>query len=595
MGAAHKAIGLVALLAIGATIAAIGVSWHGTRDVTFEPVDARRTIVRTRHGWVKGKIEDGARIFQGIPYARSPTGYRRFEAPSAPKWWQWFGVRDATQPGNHCSQPALHNETDPFGFKFPLTSDEDCLNLNVFTPVKGNKPKAVLVYIHGGGYSWGSGGMPIYSGYKWAAEDDFILVTLNYRTGVFGFLKTTTQSPLGGNQGIEDQQAALRWVQENIRGFGGDPDRVTISGNSAGAYSVLLHSLMSSSKGLFKNAIMQSANSNRLLTKARAEEVGSVFTNVSGCAAPTNTPWWCVAPLCDPVTYCLKYQLTVPDIWAAGVKLAQSPITVWLTSPNEWSIWDLGLILQPWAEYEDGLMLDGVMNLVVKGPLNPDSILMGTTKDEGKGYIHDLFPNYPPVVYPLVAGSLWGAAAPAVMAQYPVPANATVIDGPLTKAFGDFLFRCGTRWMAARIPQDKHKVYLYGYNHVNSFPSFSLPNACKDHVCHAEELEPLFGTLYLSKKNLTFTKDEQIMSRKMQTLWSTFVKTGVPSTSEFTVPPYNDEKRTSVEIFAPDVKLANDFLGPDCDFWDKLNAYNSLSTAVSKKEDCLFRELPWSE
>jgi para-nitrobenzyl esterase len=200
-------------------------------------------IVETTAGRIRG--EEGA--FRGIPYATA----KRFEAPVPPK--PWTGVRDALEPGPAAPQPPsrLEHALGPM----PLPQSEDCLSLNVFTPsITGSRP--VLVWIHGGGFSSGSGGQVWYTGTRLAREADVVVVTLNYRLGALGFLSTPGIPP---NLGIADQLAALEWVRDNIAAFGGNPADVTLGGQSAGAQSTLALWSSPRARGLVKRIALQSA------------------------------------------------------------------------------------------------------------------------------------------------------------------------------------------------------------------------------------------------------------------------------------------------------------------------------------------------
>nr|BAD91555.1 carboxylesterase [Athalia rosae] len=188
--------------------------------------------------------------FKGIPYAKPPVGERRFKAPQEEA--AWAGVRDALSHGNVCPHLDL-----AFGF---LRGQEDCLYLNVYTPsVSSEGPLLpVMVWIHGGGFVLGSGNEEVY-GSNYLLEAEVVLVTLNYRLGALGFL-SIEDDEAPGNAGLKDQVAALRWVRRNIKHFGGDPERVTLFGESAGGASVHLHLLSPLSAGLFSQAIGQSGS-----------------------------------------------------------------------------------------------------------------------------------------------------------------------------------------------------------------------------------------------------------------------------------------------------------------------------------------------
>ncbi|RSD19611.1 carboxylesterase family protein [Amycolatopsis eburnea] len=200
-------------------------------------------IVETTTGLVRG--ERGA--FRGIPYATA----KRFEPPQKPK--PWSGVKDALEPGPAAPQPPsrLEHALGPM----PLPQSEECLCLNVFTPsTTGSRP--VLVWIHGGGFSSGSGGQVWYTGTRLAREADAVVVTLNYRLGILGFLSAEGIPP---NLGIADQLAALDWVRDNIAAFGGNPAELTLGGQSAGAQSTLALWSSPRAHGLIKRIALQSA------------------------------------------------------------------------------------------------------------------------------------------------------------------------------------------------------------------------------------------------------------------------------------------------------------------------------------------------
>ncbi|MEV4599346.1 carboxylesterase family protein [Amycolatopsis sp. NPDC049253] len=201
-------------------------------------------IVETTHGKVRGA--GGA--FRGIPYAHQ----HRFQPPA--KAPAWTGVRDALEPGPAPVQPPSRLEAVVGPMSLPQS--EDCLSLNVFTPsVTGSRP--VLVWIHGGAFVTGSGGQDWYDGTRLSQEADAVVVTVNYRLGVFGFLALDGVSR--PNLGIADQLAALEWVRDNIAAFGGDPGRVTLGGQSAGAQSALALWSAPRAQGLTHQVALQSA------------------------------------------------------------------------------------------------------------------------------------------------------------------------------------------------------------------------------------------------------------------------------------------------------------------------------------------------
>jgi para-nitrobenzyl esterase len=202
----------------------------------------------------------GVRVFKGIPYAAPPVGSLRWREPQPVPHWD--GVRKADEFGAICTQPAFRGATGANPSANPPKMSEDCLFLNVWTAAPANDRRPVMVWIHPGGYQTGSGSAPGYDG-EALAKKGVVLVTMNYRLGVFGFfshpeLSSESVHHASGNYALMDQVAALRWVQKNIAAFGGDPQRVTVFGDSAGSSSIA--NLMGSpqAKVLFQRAVGES-------------------------------------------------------------------------------------------------------------------------------------------------------------------------------------------------------------------------------------------------------------------------------------------------------------------------------------------------
>jgi para-nitrobenzyl esterase len=215
-------------------------------------------LVNIQTGRLKGAIENDMRVFKGIPYAAPPVGDLRWRPPQSPI--AWTGTRDATKFGKSCLQPVIKNLTDDMG-----TGDEDCLHLNVFTPLKNGKNLPVMVWIHGGGLLVDGARDTQFTPVNLVAND-VIVVTFDYRLGKLGFFATQelideaqkNGEPVG-NYGIMDQIQVLKWIKQNISAFGGNPDNVTIFGESAGGRSVTWLMVSDAAKGLFHRAIAQSA------------------------------------------------------------------------------------------------------------------------------------------------------------------------------------------------------------------------------------------------------------------------------------------------------------------------------------------------
>ncbi|MCU1465838.1 MAG: Carboxylesterase type [Actinomycetia bacterium] len=228
------------------------------------------TIVATRSGKVEGFERDGVHVFRGIPYAAPPVGPLRWNAPQREETWS--GTRDASSFSPQSAQTEFAM-TKMMGEKQPPYS-EDSLYLNVWTPACDDARRPVMVWIHGGAFLWGSGDTPWYDGTKFAVHGDVVVVTINYRLGPFGFLHLGDlfegAFAGAGNAGILDQLAALEWVRDCIGAFGGDPERVTVFGESAGAASVGTLLGTPSARGLFRGAIPQSGAASWVSTRERA-------------------------------------------------------------------------------------------------------------------------------------------------------------------------------------------------------------------------------------------------------------------------------------------------------------------------------------
>src|SRR5262245_10079144 len=236
-------------------------------------------LVRTTAGQMRGAHENDIAVFRGVPYAAPPVGELRFAPPRPATAGQ--GVRDTRKDGPIA--PQLRSRLAHVMGDFERPQSEDCLTLNIWTPATDAKKRPVLVWIHGGAFSSGSGSLPWYSGERFAANGDLVSVSINYRLGALGFLCLPGVSP--GNLGLLDQVAALRFVRDNIAAFGGDPDNVTVVGQSAGAASIAILMTMPHARGLFRRAILQSTPFGRMSrTLDDAQRVGRRLLEVLGFA-----------------------------------------------------------------------------------------------------------------------------------------------------------------------------------------------------------------------------------------------------------------------------------------------------------------------
>ncbi|XOV81450.1 MAG: carboxylesterase/lipase family protein [bacterium] len=235
-----------------------------------------RTTVETTCGPILGRRKEDVLLFAGVPYAAPPVGPLRFKAPQPHASWQ--APREAFKFSPAAPQVSSGGLTDSANVRFA----EDCLYLNISTPSTDGKKRPVLVWIHGGGYRTGQGSIPWYNGTAFNKNGDIVVVSINYRLGALGFADLSHLGEAYANSGVNgmlDQIAALHWVRDNISAFGGDPDRVTIAGESAGAFSVCTLLGCEAAQGLFHRAIAQSGGAQHTLPKAAAEKVTQTFLN----------------------------------------------------------------------------------------------------------------------------------------------------------------------------------------------------------------------------------------------------------------------------------------------------------------------------
>ncbi|MGZ0148789.1 carboxylesterase/lipase family protein [Kribbella sp. WER1] len=290
---ARRLGGLLIAALLTSSVAACSGAADAATSTRSTPATPAPTVVSTDTGAVRGKLTEHARLFQGIPYAAPPVGKLRWASPQPAA--SWHGVRNATKPGNRCAQAE--------GLIDPASTTEDCLYLNVTTPRDSSTRKVpVMVWIHGNGFISGAGSL--YDAQKLADSGQVVVVSPNYRLGIFGFLAHPALDhggarQLSGNFGLEDQQAALKWVQRNAAAFGGDPGNVTIFGESAGGTSVCSQLAAPGSAGLFQKAIVQSAECTGRkwspgpptwfpLPRSEREEHGLDVATKVGCSKPAT-------------------------------------------------------------------------------------------------------------------------------------------------------------------------------------------------------------------------------------------------------------------------------------------------------------------
>ena len=494
------ALGLVAagLLAAGAAPAAA----QGGSAAVMLSAD---TPVAVTGGRVQGtEASAGVVAFKGIPFAAPPMGELRWRPPAPVVAWE--GVRDAGEAGPICVQ----------GAGGPATS-EDCLFLNVWAPAETAEPLPVLYWIHGGGYTGGSGSTSLYDGAR-LASGGAVVVTINYRLNVFGFLAhpaLSAESPhrASGNYGLLDMVAGLEWVRDNITAFGGDPDRVTIFGESAGGGAVMSVMVMPQSRGLFHRAIAQSNWIHGWDRPLEGDGADLTPAEAQGTAVAAALG----AGDLDPEAALAAMRAASARDVLAAIAAAGSPFLrtghVWAPNVDGWAIPD-----DPLGMYADGRQ-------------HPVSLVVGMNGNEGslmtRGFSMDSVDEFAAHVESVYPDDLAGE----LLAHYDVTAE-TVREG-LDHLIHDLYFagpvRAHARDQAAVAP-----VWMYHFTRV---PPTPWGEAMGAH--HAAELVYVFGTLTTSDEpgerplGLSplgdFTDVDTGLSETMRAYWIRFAATGDPN------------------------------------------------------------------
>ncbi|MGY0231310.1 carboxylesterase/lipase family protein [Longispora urticae] len=439
-------------------------------------------VVRTRSGPVRGTVTPTTRTFQNIPFAAPPTGDARYRPPGPVTPWR--DTRDATRPGAACAQPAGLPVGRP-------SAEEDCLVLNVTTPRTDRRDLPVIVWLHGGGLVYGVG--DVYDAARLARQGQAVVVTVNYRLGVFGLLAHPALGPDSGNLALADQQAALRWVRDNARSFGGDPGNVTVSGESGGGFSVCAHLASPASAGLFHRAILQSAPCTGWGSRPRAESerLGLDLAARMGCPDPA------VAAAC----------LRGTD---AAAMMAATPMVTEM-------------------QYETGGALLPVSpgEAFASGRFNRVPVLFGINHDEERLMVagQEFFMGRPLTreEYEARVRAMFGERAGRVLAEYPVGDRspgltlATVqTDHTWARPAVDTL-----RLLARRTPTFGYELAEQRTPAMVGFPEMSFPLGAP----HTGDLPYLFDMPFMARPDA----EQSRLATEMIGYWTRFARTGDPN------------------------------------------------------------------
>lgn len=471
--------------------------------------------VAVENGTFVGRNDDGVLSFKGIPYAQSPVGNLRWREPHHVDTSSV--VREALYFGKSGIQTSAVTARASF-----YKQGEDCLTLNVWTAdCDTMSVRPVMVWIHGGSYGWGGTSDPLYDGHNFVkSHPDVVLVTINYRLGLLGFLDLTQleggeEYTCSGNLGLLDQVAALEWIQRNIRRFGGDPSTVTIFGGSSGGGSVTLLPLMAQARGLFKRIIAQSGS---VALSSSREECRILIERVKKATGAKS----------------------VDDL----LSLSEKDLMVLNEDLNDYNCFPMRdgkiLPLDPYKAYADGAAKDIDM-------------LMGTNRDECRYWIGAMggvtgYKLALPVWYDNILSELDAPDRRAVERFVDTRDDERIWN--ITEFMNELMFRVPMLTIAESHSRAGGNTYVYYWSYPSALPERG--------ACHAVELAYVLN----NTQERIFTGDnvDQALAREVQQMWVNFAKTGNPSTEAHMFPRYDMEKRQCVRLDSV-ITVEEDLLG----------------------------------
>jgi para-nitrobenzyl esterase len=529
-GRARVAAGLLGTL-VGASMLAAGAApahagpTSGPTSGSSGPMSG--PVVETAPGKVRGTERDGINRFRGIPYAAPPVGERRWQPPQPAG--PWPGTRDATEAGPACMQPEAPDL--PKG----TPQSEDCLTLEVTAPATTGKKRPVMVWIPGGGFITGAGS--IYDPARLVKDGDIVVVTVNYRLGVFGFF---AHPELGddANFGLQDQVAALRWVRDNIAAFGGDPGQVTLAGASAGAMSACTLMTSPAARGLFHRAIVQSGSCR---TRHPAGAMGE--------GMPAISSWHPLATI-QSAGKALAGELSCADVACLRRKSAGELL------PHTARF--------PLLAHGTSLVPHEPAKVFAAGRQAAVPLLQGNTRDEHVEFTLAVYPRgITAGQYPGLLKTAFGPAARHVERRYPArrfPSPAAAAS----RVFTDSGWICPS-WKSGREHARKAPTYAYVFADPSApTPSGQpLPAHVRPATAHGAETFYLFD--FPDAPGLT--ADQRRLADRMAGYWTRFVRTGDPNGEGSTAWPRLGTGDRAVKLTPKAVRQINMRTDHHCGLW----------------------------
>jgi para-nitrobenzyl esterase len=557
--------------------------------------DGGAPIVTISAGQLAGRADGNVYAYLGIPYAQPPTGVLRWKEPQPPM--AWSSVRDATNFGKRCAQNA--NST----LQTAASADEDCLYLNVWTPNPSASKLPVMVWIHGGGNVGGSPSDPVpfadggyfYSGAT-LAGNGVVVVSLNYRLGVFGFFAhpgLVDEGSKAGNQGLWDQRFALHWVQSNIDKFGGDPGNVTIFGESAGSLDVCLHVASPQTPPLFQRAISESGGcTTHQPTLADGQHLILDFAARVGCAEGADGA---------------EADASAESGDGAGVDAGAAPdasmtdgnagsggseggaATAALSCLRNVSVQtllgmagkdDAGGTLGPFEPVVDSdFLADQPRTLYKGGKIAKTPYLLGSNTDEGTLFVLSATPVTDQTGLAAALTQQFGDAGAAVAQQYPVSNFDGGVPNPfqaaLTRAIGDSILVCST-YDSALLASASAPTYMYNFDIPVVIPGLvgTSPGQLYLGASHGSELSFVFGT----SPQFAMDMGQATVSKLMERYWTRFAGTGNPNGGSDLMWPQFSAMNDQRMQFDLQPSIVTGFRSAECNFW--IGQYDAIFAAA---------------
>ncbi len=504
-------------------------------------LDICTSPVMTEAGLVQGEQADDANacVWKGIPYAQPPVGELRWKAPKPPKHWK--GVKKADKWPPKCMQKGIMKllNADPSG-----KMSEDCLYLNIWRPKKPGK-FPVMVWIHGGGFTGGTGNTPNYWGDRLAEKGEVVVVTFNYRLNVFGFfahpkLREEDPNKSTGGYGILDQIQALRWVKNNIANFGGDPDNITIFGESAGGWSVCTLLATPLAKGLFQHAILESGGceaSTDLDTgykqaKEIAQAVGCDFNDLN----------------------CLR-KVPAKKLLKVAVKGSTA--------------------MEFYPRHDGYILTDTPLKMIQSGNFNKVPLIAGNNRNEMgivMPFVPQLFFTLPRnYKKKLVKLGLPEEAAEKMVELYPLDEFNNKPRKAYACIFSDASLACPTYQGAKAVAEQGGEVYYYRFDYGPGW--------------HATEIPFIFNTLdrppatrFIKKK---IRREGKELAKAMKSYWVNFARTGIPNSQGLPYWPKFNSNSPKILVFDLKIRTETADMENRCQFWKEFFKEMPLSEFVS--------------